>query len=41
MRHDGKWLRREDGSIMIAKNRECEWTPHDDIVSDQRKEEHI
>lgn len=27
IRHDGKWVRREDGSIMIANHPECEWTP--------------
>ena len=27
IRHEGKWVRYEDGTIMRAKNRECEWDP--------------
>lgn len=29
MRHDGKWIRGQDGKILIANNRECEWIPRE------------
>lgn len=32
IRHEGKWVRREDGTILIANNRECDWNPKDKYV---------
>lgn len=30
MRHDGKWIRGEDGKILIAKDKKCDWTPREE-----------
>lgn len=30
IRHDGKWVRHEDGTVMIAENKECDWIPIDE-----------
>lgn len=36
IRHDGLWVRNSKGEIMVANNKECDWTP-----KDKGKEEHI
>lgn len=30
MRHDGKWIRGEDGKILIANDKICDWTPREE-----------
>jgi hypothetical protein len=36
IRHEGKWVRNDKGEILIANNKECDWTPKTNNIDEAK-----